>query len=236
MRATTPIFVIILFLFLGLSLTAQQPSYTYKKGDYSGVGKWYMGREIAHVMGYQGMSWLERSQREEEENSALLLKNMRIRPEDDIADIGAGSGYHVFQMAEMAIDGTIYAVDIQEEMLLAMKKKIATKGVSNVKLVKGDEKTVNLEDNSVDKVLIVDVYHEMSDPVSMMRSIKKALRPRGQLYLIEYRAEDPDVPIKRLHKMSEKQAIKEMATFGFRLKENITNLPWQHCMVFVKGL
>ncbi|NKI32676.1 class I SAM-dependent methyltransferase [Croceivirga thetidis] len=232
----TKTFIALLFTAFSFVLGAQETTYTFKKGDYSGIGKWYMGREIAHVMGYQGMSWLERSQREEEENSALLLKNMRIRPEDDIADIGAGSGYHVFQMAEMAIDGTIYAVDIQEEMLLAMKKKMETNAVNNVKLVRGDEKTVNLEENSVDKILIVDVYHEMSDPVAMMRSIKKALRPRGQLYLIEYRAEDPEVPIKRLHKMTEEQAVKEMATFGFRLKENINNLPWQHCMVFVKGI
>ena len=213
---------------------AQTEHYTFKKGDYSGIGKWYQGREIAHVMGYQGMSWLERSERETEENTTTLLKNMNISEEDDIADIGAGSGYHVFKMAKIATSGTIYAVDIQKEMLAAMKNRKKEGEFSNVELIKGNEKTTNLKPNTVDKVLIVDVYHEMSFPYEMMLSVKKAMRVEGRLYLIEYRAEDAEVPIKKLHKMSEAQAIAEMKTVGFELEKNINNLPWQHCMVFKK--
>jgi precorrin-6B methylase 2 len=224
-----------LFLLLTTSsLAAQENRYTLKDGDRSGIGKWYMDREIAHVMGYQGMSWLERDERETEENTTTLFENMNISKTDDIADIGAGSGYHVFRMATRATQGTIYAVDIQEEMLTAMRNKKSDGKFANVTLVKGSEKSINLKPNSVDKVLIVDVYHEMSFPYEMMASIKKAMRPNGKLYLIEYRAEDPNVPIKKLHKMTEAQAVKELKAVGLILKENKDNLPWQHCMVFVK--
>ncbi|MGB7395529.1 MAG: class I SAM-dependent methyltransferase [Pricia sp.] len=207
--------------------------YIFKDGDPNGIGKWYMGREIAHVMGYQGMGWLERSNREEEENTSKLLQNMNITVGDTIADIGAGSGYHVFKMAPMVENGLVYAVDIQEEMLAALQEKKDAQGIENISLIKGSEKSVNLPENSVDKVLMVDVYHEFNYPIEMLASIKKSLRPDGKIYLIEYRAEDPDVPIKRLHKMSEAQAVKEMAAAGMKLERNIDNLPWQHCMVFV---
>lgn len=210
----------------------QQSPYTLRRGDPSGIGKWHMGREIAHVMGYQGISWLERPEREKEEQASLLLKNMEIQPGDHIADIGAGSGYHVFKMAELAQIGQVYAVDIQDEMLNAMRQKAKSANVTNVQFVKGSEKNVNLPANSVDKLLMVDVYHEFSFPIEMLSSIKKALKPDGKIYLIEYRAEDRTVPIKRLHKMSEAQAKKEFEASGFELQENIGNLPWQHCLVF----
>ena len=134
--------------------------YTYRSGDPNGIGKWYMGREIAHVMGYQGMSWLERSEREEEENSSRLLKNMNIQSGDTIADIGAGSGYRVFKIAPMVGDGKIFAVDIQPEMLAAIETKKNEENSKNIILVQGSEQSVNLPENSVDKVLLVDVYHE----------------------------------------------------------------------------
>ena len=215
-------------------LFAQEDRYSYKNGDRNGIGKWYMEREISHVMGYQGMSWLERDEREKEENTSTLLENMNITKTDDIADIGAGAGYHVFKMADMAKEGTIYAVDIQDEMLAAMRDKKLAGKITNVALVKGSEKSVNLAPNSVDKVLIVDVYHEMNFPYEMMASVKEAMRSDGKLYLIEYRGEDPTVPIKQLHKMTEAQAVKEMKAIGLELEENTDNLPWQHCMVFVK--
>lgn len=216
-------------------LLAQEEVYSYKKGDPNGTGKWYMGREIAYVMGFQGMGWLERPEREKEENVSTLIANMNIQPTDDIVDIGAGSGYHVFRMAPLANKGTVYAQDIQDEMLAAVNYKVEQTGTTNVKLVKGSEKSANLPENSVDKVLIVDVYHEFSYPVEMLASIRKAMRAAGELYLIEYRGEDPTVPIKAVHKMTEAQAVKEMKAAGFKLKENIGNLPWQHCMVFVKS-
>ena len=208
--------------------------YTYRKGDPNGVGKWYMGREIAYVMGYHAMDWLERPERDQEENTTLLLQNMNIQPGDTIADIGAGSGYHVFKMAPMAAEGLVYAVDIQEEMLRAIGQKKAQTGQNNVIGIKGSNQAVNLPENSVDKVLLVDVYHEFEYPAEMMASIKKALSPGGKLFLIEYRAEDATIPIKRVHRMSRRQAVKEMKAAGLTLYQNIQNLPWQHCLVFVK--
>ncbi len=211
-----------------------EENYTFKTGDPNGIGKWYMGREIAHVMGFQGMGWLERSNREEEENTSKLIRNMAIEPGDTIADIGAGSGYHVFKMAPLAEKGLIYAVDIQDEMLDALRKKKKDGTTKNIALVKGSEKSINLPKNSVDKVLMVDVYHEFNYPIEMIASVKDALRPDGKLFLIEYRGEDGSVPIKQLHKMTESQAVKEMNAVGMKLERNIDNLPWQHCMVFVK--
>jgi SAM-dependent methyltransferase len=208
--------------------------YTFRKGDPNGIGKWYMGREIAFVMGYQGMGWLERPDREAEENTSLLIENLEIRPEDRIADIGAGSGYHVFRMAPLASEGVVYAVDIQPEMLRAIERRKKENNTNNVVLVKGAEKSVNLPENSVDKVLMVDVYHEFSYPAEILVSIIKALRPGGKIYLIEYKGEDESIPIKKLHKMTEYQSVKEMNAAGLKLQGNLGNLPKQHCMVFVK--
>ena len=229
-----------LFSFLTFSFTHAQTQksdsiYTYKDGSYDGIGKWYKGREIAYVMGFQGIGWLERPEREKEEEVSKLIKNMNIQATDNIADIGAGSGYHVFRMAPLANKGNIYAVDIQKEMLMAIESAKAVEGVDNVTTIQGTEKSVNLPENSVDKVLMVDVYHEFNFPVEMIESIKKALKPNGKIFLIEYRGEDPKVPIKKLHKMTEAQAVKEMKAAGFRLEKNIDNLPWQHCMIFVRN-
>lgn len=215
------------------SKTSADSVYTYQKQDPNGIGKWYMGREIAQVMGYQGISWLERPEREKEEETSLLIKNLDIQKTDHVADIGAGSGYHVFKMAPMANDGKVYAVDIQEEMLTAIDSKRKALQIENIELVKGSETSVNLPANTIDKILMVDVYHEFSFPQEMLLSLKKSLQPKGKIFLIEYRAEDASVPIKPLHKMSEKQAIMEFEAAGFKLLENIENLPWQHCMVFV---
>ncbi|MDC0477976.1 class I SAM-dependent methyltransferase [Flavobacteriaceae bacterium] len=208
--------------------------YIYKKGDYNGIGKWYMDREIAYVMGYEGIGWLERSEREKEENVSKLIQNMGIKTNDTIADIGAGSGYHVFRIAPIANKGMVYAVDIQTEMLMAIENIKETSKIKNIKTILGSEESVYLPENSVNKILMVDVYHEFSFPIEMITSIKRALKPEGELFLIEYRAEDPNVPIKKIHKMSEKQAVKEMNAAGFKLKRNINNLPLQHCMIFVK--
>ncbi|SMG15568.1 Methyltransferase domain-containing protein [Marivirga sericea] len=228
------IFILLLSFFFSCKAQNNENdgNYTYKSGDRFGTGKWYMGREIAYVMGYQGINWLERPEREKEENTSKLLKNMNIQPDDVIADIGAGSGFHVFKMAPKAKE--VYAVDIQPEMLQAIREKKDEAGLNNINLIKGTEQSVNLPEKTIDKVLMVDVYHEFSYPIEMITSIKKSLRPEGEIYLIEYRAEDKSVPIKELHKMSEKQAVKEMNAAGFKLKENISNLPWQHCMVFVQ--
>jgi len=235
-------FNIFLFLFTALLLSSEcvgqksntDKKYTFKRGDDNGIGKWYKGREIAYVMGFEGIGWLERSDREKEENVSNLIQNMRIKSNDIIADIGAGSGYHVFRMALIAKKGLVYAVDIQGEMLMAIEKTKESNKIRNVETILGSEKSIHLTKNSVDKILMVDVYHEFNFPVEMIASIKNALKPNGQLFLIEYRGEDSKVPIKKIHKMTEKQAVKEMEAAGFKLKGNIDNLPWQHCMVFVQ--
>ena len=234
--------ILFLSLFIGLLISNKSLSqttntnnnYTFKSGDYNGIGKWYMGREIAYVMGFEGISWLQRSEREEEENVSKLIQNMRIKSNDIIADIGAGSGYHTFKIASLTKNGLVYAVDIQPEMLMAIEKTKQSGEIKNIETILGTEKSILLPSNSVDKVLMVDVYHEFNYPAEIIISIKKALKPNGELFLIEYRSEDSSVPIKEIHKMSEKQAIKEMEAAGFELKKNITNLPWQHCMIFVK--
>ena len=236
------LFYFILFLLTTLLLSneclGQKPGsdveYTFKRGDFNGIGKWYMGREISYVMGFEGISWLERFDREKEENISTLIKNMRIKSNDTIADIGAGSGYHVFRIAPLAKKGLIYAVDIQSEMLVEIEKTKELGKIINIQTILGSEKSVHLPKNSVDKILMVDVYHEFNFPVEMIASMKNALKSNGQLFLIEYRKEDSKVPIKKIHKMTEKQAVKEMEAAGFKLKENIDNLPWQHCMVFIK--
>ncbi len=229
----------LLFTVLSLYSVAAQDvnsneAYTFRKGDPNGIGKWYQGREIAHVMGFQGVGWLNRPEREQEENTSILLRNMDIGVHDVIADIGAGSGYHVFKLASLADKGLIYAVDIQDEMLAELGKNKANGKVKNVEIIKGSVMSVNLPKNSVDKVLMVDVYHEFNYPMEMIASIKKALKEDGKIFLIEYRGEDQSVPIKKIHKMTKEQAIKEMQAAGMKLERNISNLPWQHCMVFVK--
>ena len=232
------IFFITCFLIFDKSLAQVDEKgsiYTYKTGDFNGIGKWYMGREIAYVMGFQGIDWLERSEREKEEDVSTLIKNMKIKSVDHIADIGAGSGYHAFKLASLVKNGLIYAVDIQSEMLNEIELKKKSNKISNIKTILGSEKGIDLPKHSLDKVLLVDVYHEFSYPFEMIKSIKDALKPKGLLFLIEYRGEDSSVPIKKIHKMTEKQSVLEMKAAGFKLKENINNLPWQHCMIFEKN-
>ncbi len=217
------------------SAASANETYTYKTPSFSGTGKYYMGREISQVMGHLGADWLERPEREQEENVSRAIKNMELKPGEHVADIGAGSGYYTFRIARKVPDGKVYAVDIQPEMLDIIRRKIRKKKIDNVELVKGEEKSPKLAENSVDMVLMVDVYHELAYPREMMQEIVAALKPGGRFVLLEYRMEDPSVPIKRLHKMSEEQAVKEMKAVGLKLRENMDNLPWQHFMVFVKA-
>jgi len=214
--------------------TTGEDTYTFKTPSRDGIGKYYLGREIAHVMGHLGSDWLERQEREQEERVNLALKNMKLKPDEVIADIGAGSGYYSFRMAKRVSKGKVLAVDLQPEMLDIMRQKIKRNKVKNIELIQGQEANPNLTKHSVDMVLMVDVYHELSYPKEMMEQIVAALKPGGRFILLEYRMEDPKVPIKRLHKMSLEQAVKEMKAVGLQLKENIGNLPWQHFMVFVK--
>jgi SAM-dependent methyltransferase len=199
-----------------------------------GTGKFYMGREIAQVMGYQGAAWLERPSRGMEEKSARLVNNLDLKPTDIVADIGAGTGYFSFRIAPLVPDGKVFAVDVQPEMLNFIELNKQEKNISNVEPVLGSIDNPNLPENSVDLVVMVDAYHEFAYPREMMQGIVKALKPGGRTVSIEYRGENPLLPIKGLHKMTQQQVKKEMAAVGLVWKETKDMLPQQHLMVFEK--
>jgi ubiquinone/menaquinone biosynthesis C-methylase UbiE len=204
--------------------------------DPNGIGKFYMGREIAHVMGHAAATWLERPEREEEENPTKLIELLKLKPGEVVADIGAGSGYYTFRMAKLVSPkGKILAVDIQKEMLDIIRGRMKQEGVSNVEPVMGEEADPKLKDESVDTILLVDVYHEFAFPYEMTQKMVKALKPGGRIVFVEFRLEDERVPIKLVHKMSERQVQKEMSEFK-EMKHAGTSdkLPWQHVITFVK--
>jgi len=226
---------ILLFAFLSLSLfSLGQDRYKTRAGDPNGINKWYMGRQIAQVMSHYGIDWLERKEREMEENTSLLLKNLAVKPGMVIADIGAGSGYQSALLSKMVGTGKVYAVDVEPEMIAYLNARIKQEKLSHIVPVLSTEQNVSLPEKSIDMMLLVDVYHEFSYPYEMTVSMLAALKPGGKLVLVEFRSEDPTVPIKTIHKMSEAQAIKEFKAAGFAFDKNISNLPWQHCMVFTK--
>lgn len=212
------------------------PRYEYRRDhDPDGIGKFYMGREIARVMGHQAVDWLERPEREEEEAPSKMLAALKIKPGEVIADIGAGSGYHAFRMAKMVGDrGKIYAVDIQAEMLAVIRKRMRRDKVTNIIPLLGTETDPKLPPASCDTILMVDVYHEFSHPYEMIETMLKALKPGGRLVFVEFRLEDPKVPIKLLHRMSQRQVLKEMAPHPLRHVTTIETLPWQHLILFAK--
>ncbi len=215
---------------------AQPPRYeTRRDHDPDGIGKFYLGREIAHVMGYQAAGWLERTERDREEKTSKLLPALKLKEGDVIADIGAGSGYFTFPMAKLVGNkGKVYAVDIQQEMLNIIKTRMKQGKVTNVVPVKGTLTDPKLRENSIDLILMVDVYHEFSHPYEMTAAMVKALKPGGRLVFVEYRLEDPKVPIKTLHRMSQKQVLKEMAPHPLRHATTLDVLPWQHIIIFEK--
>lgn len=222
-------------VFLTVSLCALgQDRYKIRAGDPNGINKWYMGRQIAHVMSHYGIDWLEREEREMEENTSLLLKNLAVKSGMVVADIGAGSGYHSALLSKMVGTGKVFAVDLEPEMIAYLNARIKQEKLTRIVPVLSTEQKVSLPENTIDMMLLVDVYHEFSFPYEMALSMRAALKPGGKLVLVEFRAEDPTVPIKTIHKMSEAQAIKEFKAAGFAFDKNIDNLPWQHCMVFTK--
>ena len=229
-------FTLLFFAFLQTATLAAQERYTVKPGDPNGISKWYMGRQIAQVMSHFGIDWLERQEREQEENTTQLLKNLALQPGTVIADIGAGSGYHSTLLSKMVGNGKVYAVDVEREMIAYLNERIKREGKKNIIPVLSTEKSVSLPANSMDMMLLVDVYHEFSFPYEMARSMLEALKPGGKLVLVEFRAEDPNVPIKTIHKMSQQQAVKELKAAGFSFEKNISNLPWQHCLIFRKPI
>jgi precorrin-6B methylase 2 len=208
--------------------------YSQKPPHPDGTGKVYLGREIAQVMGAAGGEWLERDTRQAEEDVALALSKMPVQPGSVVADIGAGTGYYAFRIAERLPAGKLYAVEVQDAFIAALEKRKREANVSNLVVVKGSATAPNLPDTSVDLALMVDVYHELEYPQEMLQALHNALKPDGKLLLIEYRAEDPNVPIKALHKMSVAQVNKELAANGFRLYKQDTALPIQHFLLYEK--
>lgn len=195
------------------------------------------GRRIAHVMGVGGADWLEREEREREESPSKAIELLDLKPGMVVADIGAGVGYYTIRMAKkVGPTGKVYASDIQPEMLALLRKRLADAKVGNVEMVLGTETDPKLPLNTLDLAIMVDVYHELAQPQRMLRKLRQTLKDDGRLVLLEFRKEDPYVPIKAEHKMSVAEAKLELEDEGFKLDQVIPGLPWQHILVFRKAL
>jgi SAM-dependent methyltransferase len=191
------------------------------------------GRRFAPVMGYQGAEWLERTERDEEEAPDLALRVLNIRKGASVADIGAGSGYMTVRLAaRVGPTGRVFANDVQPQMLDILARRLADKRIANVTMVQGTFDDPKLPPASVDLELMVDVYHEFSQPQAMLRHLREALKPGGRLVLLEYRKEDPTIPIRPEHKMSVAEAKLEVEAEGFTLSTVDESLPRQHILIF----
>ena len=244
MRPFSPQPLALLFAAVLLSGFAQDPARPaqppYEKRaehDPNGIGVFYLGREIAHVMGHSTMNvqWMERPGREEEEGTDKMIDALKFRDGEVVADIGCGSGFIARKIAKKIGSGTVYGVDIQEEMLDLLLKRMAMFRITNVKPVLGTTTDPKLPPASCDTMIMVDVYHEFDQPYEMIRSMIAGLKPGGRIVFVEYRKEDPKVPIKEVHRMSEAQVRKEMAVQPeLEFVESIEDLPIQHIIIFRK--
>ena len=229
-----------LALTLNTSAVFAQPSpnterYSPIPTSADGIGKSFMGREISAVMGWQGAAWLERQERDREERTDLLMEALMLKPGMVVADIGAGTGYLSRRMAPAVMPGgKVWAVDVQPEMISLLQAGAKRSGLTQIEARISAVNDVNLPASSVDLAVMVDVYHELSHPYEVMASILKALKPGGRIVFVEYKAEDPRVPIKPLHKMSEAQIKREASVFPLVWERTVNTLPWQHVVVFRK--
>ncbi len=195
--------------------------------------KRYKGRRIAQTMSYHGAGWLIRNNREQEEDGRRMLEALHVKPGQTVVDFGCGNGYHTLQLAKLVGEtGRVLAVDIQPEMLRLLDARMESEGVTNVEPILSQQHDPCLPEAAADLILLVDVYHELSYPEEVLGGLRRALKPRGRVVLVEFRAEDPMVPIKPEHKMSKKQVLKELTPNGLRLVEEFDDLPWQHVMFF----
>jgi precorrin-6B methylase 2 len=229
----TAALAVLLLISLG---TAAEDFYRQGEASRDGIGKFYMGREISEVMGHMGAGWLERPERERQERTDLLLQSMELQAGDIVADIGAGTGYFTLPMARMVEpEGRVLAVEIQPQMLAIIERRMVAEDVYNIDMILGTEKNPKLPAGKVDLVLIVDAYHEFAYPREVMEGVRDSLSERGRVLLVEYRGEDPSVPIKDLHKLTVEQAAREMEAVGLQLETVGDQLPWQHIMVFKRA-
>ena len=239
MRVIIKLFFLIsvnLFLLSEVIYAAEHPGYIdAPERRTTGIGKFYMDREISFVMGHRAAGWLNRPERIREEMPDDVVANMGLESDHVVADIGAGSGYFSFRIADRVPSGKVLAVDIQPEMLQLIERQKTDTGVANIEGVLGQIDNPNLAPNSIDAAIMVDAYHEFSHPFEMINGIYNALRPGGRIFLLEYRGEDDSVPIRPLHKMMEEQVVKEMSVFGLEWTETLDFLPWQHMMIFTKS-
>jgi cyclopropane fatty-acyl-phospholipid synthase-like methyltransferase len=195
--------------------------------------KYYKGREIADAMHYSGASWLVRESREREEECSTMLKALHLKPGQTVCDMGCGNGFYTLKLAQIVGEkGQVLAVDIQPEMLSLLNERAKEEKLANIKPILGTPVDPNLPEGKIDLILCVDVYHEFSNPEEMLAVMRKSLKPGGRIALAEFRAEDPKVPIKPLHKMTKEQILKEWPANGFKLVEQFDKLPWQHLMFF----
>ena len=196
----------------------------------------HMGREIAQTMHYTGAPWLVRESRQREEDCRLMLDALEISPGQTVCDLGAGNGFYTLELARMVgPEGLVYAVDIQPEMLRMLSRRAAQERIDNIRLILGSPIDPRLPEGEIDLVLCVDVYHEFSHPDPMLARIRESLAPGGRVALVEFRGEDPAVPIKPLHKMTKAQVRAELEPAGFRLVREFDRLPWQHLLFFGSG-
>jgi precorrin-6B methylase 2 len=193
------------------------------------------GRRIAPVMGIGGADWLERSEREFEELPETALNAMDVRKGMTVADVGAGTGYFTIRLANrVGPTGKVYAVDVQPEMISLLRKRLDRAGIKNVVPIVGAEADPKLPPGQLDMILMVDVYHELSRPQTMLQALRAALKPTGRLILIEYKKEDPAIPIRPEHKMSVKEVRAEVEPEGFKMEKVLRDLPRQHIIIFSK--
>jgi len=193
----------------------------------------YKGRVIAQTMHYTGATWLTRDNREQEERCSLMLANLGVKRGLTICDMGCGNGFYTLQLAKMVgEDGHVYGVDIQPEMLKLLNDRADDQGIRNITPVLGTFVDPRLPKGKFDLILCVDVYHEFSYPEEMLAAMREALAPKGLMVLVEFRTEDPNVPIKPEHKMSRAQVLKELRPNGFKLVKQYEKLPWQHMLFF----
>lgn len=218
----------------GQKSTMSDTIYTYQKPSQDGTGKIYLGREISQVMGTGGASWLEREDRQREEDVANAIANMKLKSTDVIADIGAGTGYYTFRIAKKRPGGKVYAVEIQQAFLEYLNDKKKKLNADNVVVIKGSTLSPNLPENSIDLVMMADVYHELGFPHEMLQAIRKSLKSHGKLLLLEYRGEDAALAIKPLHKTTIAQINKELEANGYTLFFDGEFLPIQHFLLYEK--